>query len=100
MARKGRVAGTGRVAGPSSVAGKDGVARTGTPDLTDVLARWLPQQRWFPGRGTGLSELVIVSDVTLRTGDPALRHLIVETMLHGEPGQVPGACRVPARPSA
>jgi maltokinase len=52
-----------------------------------MLARWLPQQRWFPGRGASLSELAIVSDVTLRTGDPALRHLIVETMLHGEPAR-------------
>jgi maltokinase len=72
------------MAGTGSVAGRNGVVRPGTPDLIDMLARWLPQQRWFPGRGVSLSELVIVSDVTLRTGDPALRHLIVETMLHGE----------------
>jgi maltokinase len=51
--------------------------------LTDMLAGWLPQQRWFPGRGTAVSELTIVSDVMLRAGDPALRHLIVETPLRG-----------------
>jgi maltokinase len=49
--------------------------------LLDMLAGWLPQQRWFPGRGVGLSELAIVSDVGLRAGDPALRHLIVEAAL-------------------
>ena len=48
-----------------------------------MLAGWLPQQRWFPGRGTAVSELTIVSDVMLRAGDPALRHLIVETPLRG-----------------
>jgi maltokinase len=51
--------------------------------LTDLLAGWLPQQRWFPGRGTAVSELTVVSDVMLQTGDPALRHLIVETPLGG-----------------
>jgi len=75
------------MAGKSTVTGKNGVARPGTAGLTDMLARWLPHQRWFPGRGASLSGLRIVSDVTLRTGDPALRHLIVETMLHGEPAR-------------
>ena len=49
--------------------------------LMDMLAGWLPQQRWFPGRGMALAELTIVSDVTLREGNPALRHLIVEAPL-------------------
>jgi maltokinase len=51
--------------------------------LLDMLAGWLPHQRWFPGRGVGLSELSIISDVLLRSGDPALRHLIVEAELPG-----------------
>ena len=51
--------------------------------LTSMLAGWLPQQRWFPGRGMALSDLVIVSDVQLRAGDPAMRHLIVQTPLGG-----------------
>jgi maltokinase len=46
-----------------------------------MLAEWLPQQRWFPGRGMALSEIVIVSDVLLRNGDPAMRHLIVQAPL-------------------
>jgi maltokinase len=49
--------------------------------LTKLLAEWLPHQRWFPGRGQAVSDLAIVSDVTLRSGDPALRHLIVEARL-------------------
>jgi maltokinase len=49
--------------------------------LMNILAGWLPQQRWFPGRGMALSDLAIVSDVLLRPGDPAMRHLIVQTRL-------------------
>jgi maltokinase len=49
--------------------------------LKKMLAEWLPRQRWFPGRGQPLSDLAIVSDVFLRAGDPALRHLIVEARL-------------------
>jgi maltokinase len=49
--------------------------------LMKVLAEWLPQQRWFPGRSRVLSDILIVSDVLLRGGDPALRHLIVQVPL-------------------
>jgi trehalose synthase-fused probable maltokinase len=55
--------------------------------LLDMLAAWLPHQRWFPGRGVGLSELSIVSDVSLRPGDPALRHLIIEAALPAGPAR-------------
>jgi maltokinase len=46
--------------------------------LEDMLAQWLPQQRWFPGRGTTVGELTVNSDITLLDGDPQLRHLVVE----------------------
>jgi maltokinase len=49
--------------------------------VLNVLAGWLPQQRWFPGRGIAVSDLAIVSDVLLRAGDPAMRHLIVQARL-------------------
>jgi len=49
--------------------------------LMSLLAEWLPQQRWFPGRGMALSDIVIVSDVLLRAGNPAMRHLIVQASL-------------------
>jgi maltokinase len=64
--------------------------------LMGMLAGWLPQQRWFPGRGMALSELAIVSDVTLQADDPAMRHLIVQTTVgNGITGrfQVPVGCR-------
>jgi maltokinase len=56
------------------------VTETLTPHaLNDMLASWLPRQRWFPGRGSSVGELAIVSDEVLLDGDPQLRHLIVET---------------------
>jgi maltokinase len=53
----------------------------GDAGLMDMLAGWLPRQRWFPGRGVALSDLAIVSDVMLQPGDPAMRHLIVQALL-------------------
>jgi maltokinase len=74
--------------------------------LHDMLAQWLPRQRWFPGRGTSVSDLAIISDVTLLDGDPQLRHLIIETRLASGParfqvllgarGELPAALAGPA----
>lgn len=58
--------------------------RTSLPDL---LAGWLPEQRWFPGRGANLADLTVISDVSLLAGDPALRHLIVQTTLRSGPAR-------------
>jgi maltokinase len=52
-----------------------------TAALLDLLAGWLPRQRWFPGRDDRPAELGLVSDITLRAGYPALRHLIVAAAL-------------------
>ncbi len=82
-------AGRTGAADPTATAGAAGAARAGPCDaadrtaLLDMLAAWLPTQRWFPGRGSTLSELVLISDISLKSGDPALRHLIIETGLHG-----------------
>jgi maltokinase len=43
----------------------------------DALATWLVEQRWFAGKGHGLRDLAIVSDIELLDGEPELRHLIV-----------------------
>ncbi len=69
--------------------------------LLDMLAVWLPAQRWFPGRGSTVSELLLVSDITLRAGDPALRHLIVQTRVHGATArfQVLVGCRLQPPPA-
>jgi maltokinase len=55
--------------------------------LQDMLAQWLPRQRWFPGRGTAVGELAIVSEVPLLAGDPQLNHLVVEVRHGGCPAR-------------
>lgn len=72
-----------------------------TTALLDMLAVWLPKQRWFPGRGSTVSELLLISDITLRSGDPALRHLIIEARLHGMTArfQVLVGCRLQPPPA-
>ncbi len=45
--------------------------------LDDALAVWLPEQRWFAGKGRTLRDLAIVADTEVVAGNPALRHLIV-----------------------
>ena len=74
--------------GPGGAFGSDGfTGPAGTVSLLHMLAGWLPRQRWFPGRGASLAGLSIVSDVILKAGDPALRHLIIETALPGGPAR-------------
>lgn len=43
-----------------------------------TLARWMPRQRWYPGQGETAGKLAVLADTMLATGDPALRHLIIE----------------------
>lgn len=80
-AREG-MTGSGGAFGSDAFTGTDG-----TIGLLAMLTEWLPRQRWFPGRGTSLREVSVISDVILRAGDPALRHLIVETPLPGGPAR-------------
>jgi maltokinase len=49
-----------------------------------TLARWLPAQRWYPGQGDTAGELTVLADTGLATGEPALRHLLVELPAHAE----------------
>jgi maltokinase len=43
-------------------------------DLTELLASWLPRQRWFAGKGRTIAGITITADVALTA---RLRHLIV-----------------------
>jgi maltokinase len=52
--------------------------------LTELLADWLPSQRWFAGGGATVDNIVISSDVQLKAGDPELRHLVVDVTVAGE----------------
>ncbi len=65
--------------------------------LTGLLARWLPQQRWFAGKGCPLGGLTLVAATELLPcggggPTPGLLHLLVRTRPIGHP---PG--RDPAR---
>jgi maltokinase len=44
----------------------------------ETLARWLPGQRWFAGKGTPITGLAVAARTTLTAGDPALEHLIAD----------------------
>lgn len=63
-------------AAPAPLGGPDATAA-----LLEMLAGWLPRQRWFPGRDDRPAELALISDIALQAGYPALRHLIVEAAL-------------------
>ena len=66
--------------------------------LEQALARWLPAQRWFAGKGRPITGVQITSDTELAAGggqarasgdQPALRHLIV-AVTQGQ-ARAPGA---------
>jgi maltokinase len=41
------------------------------------LAQWLPEQRWFAGKGTPITGVAIAAETVLVDGDPGLRHLLL-----------------------
>jgi maltokinase len=52
-------------------------------DLTRDLAEWLPRQRWFGGKDGPIDELSLGTATELRTGDPALHHLVLDVRQNG-----------------
>ncbi|MFI0483271.1 aminoglycoside phosphotransferase [Actinomadura sp. 9N215] len=51
--------------------------------LVRLLAGWLPEQRWFGGKDGPIENLSIGTATELRTGDPALHHLILDVHQNG-----------------
>jgi len=49
----------------------------GPPGLADLLAPWLPLQRWYPGKGREVTGVTVRSSVVLQAGDPELHHMVV-----------------------
>src|SRR4051794_26233585 len=49
--------------------------------MPDLLPDWLPQQRWFGAKGRSIQSVAIVADRVLVSGDPTLRHVLVEVDL-------------------
>ncbi|GAA1889586.1 maltokinase N-terminal cap-like domain-containing protein [Actinomadura bangladeshensis] len=53
------------------------------PSLVRLLSDWLPRQRWFGGKDVPIDELSIGTATELRTGDPALHHLVLDVRQNG-----------------
>ncbi|GAA3758009.1 maltokinase N-terminal cap-like domain-containing protein [Salinactinospora qingdaonensis] len=51
--------------------------------LEELLAGWIPRQRWFAGKGIPIDELTVESQHVLITGLPGLRILVVAVSQEG-----------------
>ena len=45
--------------------------------IGELLTGWLPEQRWFGGKGRPITSVQVQEDVELQGGDPALHDLVV-----------------------
>ncbi|HEY8480596.1 MAG TPA: phosphotransferase [Spirillospora sp.] len=51
--------------------------------LVRLLAGWLPRQRWFGGKDAPIDDLSVGTATELRSGDPALHHLVLGVRQNG-----------------
>ncbi|WP_030164653.1 maltokinase N-terminal cap-like domain-containing protein [Spirillospora albida] len=51
--------------------------------ITDLLANWLPRQRWFGGKDRVIDGLSIGSATELASGEPGLHHLVLDVRQGG-----------------
>lgn len=51
--------------------------------MTARLITWLPQQRWFAGKGQAINGVTILADASLASGDPGLHHVIIGVHQNG-----------------
>ncbi|MCP2339895.1 maltokinase N-terminal cap-like domain-containing protein [Actinomadura rupiterrae] len=58
--------------------------RPSVPSLADLLAEWLPAQRWFAGKDRPIREITIGTATALLPGDPGLHHLVLDVRQDGE----------------
>ena len=45
--------------------------------LVDLMADWLPHQRWFAGKDRRIDGISVLLDTELVAGDPALHHVVI-----------------------
>jgi maltokinase len=56
-------------------------------DLAELLAAWLPERRWFAGKGRAITALRL-SEVATLPGEVAVAHVVVGVQLDGRTWQV------------
>ncbi|MBP2412074.1 1,4-alpha-glucan branching enzyme [Arthrobacter stackebrandtii] len=58
--------------------------------LLDLLADWLPHQRWYPRKGIGGARLSVAGRIELPSPDPAVRLLVLLVTVDFPPDSDPG----------